>query len=48
MPGEFVGMRIRLSRHSEDVLRRYMKKYNLTNFSEAIEKMCADMELKDK
>ena len=45
---QFVGMRIRLSMHSEDVLRRLMKKNSFDNFSDAIEYLCAQYEMKDK
>ena len=43
-----VGMRISMSVHSEEVLKKIMKKHSLTNFSEAIEHLCANYELKDK
>ena len=44
----FIGMRIRLSVQSEDVLRRLMKKHSLDNFSDAIELLCVNHEMKDK
>jgi len=45
---QFVGMRVRLSVQSEDVLRRIMKKHSLDNFSDAIEHLCVQYEMKDK
>ena len=43
-----VTIRVVVSEQAEDVLRRIMKKYSLANFSEAVEHLCVNHELKDK
>ena len=48
MSPSFTGMRISITENAEDFLKRYMKRHNLDNFSEAIEHMCVTLEQEDK
>jgi len=47
-PENTVTIRIVISEQAEDVLRRIMKKHSLANFSEAVEHLCVQYEVKDK
>ena len=44
----FKSFRISISPFSEEILKRIMKRTKAKNFSEAIEKLCANYEKEDK